>query len=470
MVVIIIPLIINICELILLWVTGTIDPGIMKRNEKCSGCHELSIKVVHKGVYKTTKICLTCNIARPFRSHHCSDCDNCAQRFDHYCPWIGGCVAKRNYIYFIFFLVLLNIKNFFLMTFCIVHIVMTFKNVDENEKNKDSWIAKKLKNIMPSLFTIIFIAITMLFTTGLFVYHIILIISNVTTKEEIKKLIFIKIGNSYNRGVLYNCKDFFTRHKTMENNYTVKDLRVKVKPEKNLPSKRTIKPKISPYGEKEKELKNKNDNKNKAEIISNSDSNSKNTKIDENKKNENKKNEIRSRNELYSNKSSDSQINNNQIINKKKNNIKKNNERKQNRNENIEKKNNFNSSQKDEKDESESDYNKNNEVDDFSDINVSEENSNRKIFNTSIKKNNNNINNDEINKSNDYGDYLNKYRFKTNMNEKIFNDNDNKYKIKNSKRRLEDLTSEIIHEEINQLKTSLSIPRENSCTTSLSQN
>ncbi len=465
MVVIIIPLIINICELILLWVTGTIDPGIMKRNEKCSGCHELSIKVVHKGVYKTTKICLTCNIARPFRSHHCSDCDNCAQRFDHHCPWIGGCVAKRNYIYFIFFLVLLNIKNFFLMTFCIVHIVMTFKNVDENEKNKDSWIAKKLKNIMPSLFTIIFIAITMLFTTGLFVYHIILIISNVTTKEEIKKLIFIKIGNSYNRGVLYNCKDFFTRHKTMENNYTVKDLRVKVKPEKNLPSKRTIKPKISPYGEKEKELKNKNDNKNKAEIISNSDSNSKNTKIDENKKNE-----IRSRNELYSNKSSDSQINNNQIINKIKNNIKKNNERKQNRNENIEKKNNFNSSQKDEKDESESDYNKNNEVDDFSDINVSEENSNRKIFNTSIKKNNNNINNDEINKSNDYGDYLNKYRFKTNMNEKIFNDNDNKYKIKNSKRRLEDLTSEIIHEEINQLKTSLSIPRENSCTTSLSQN
>ena len=49
----------------------------MQRNKNCDDCHEKKIKVIHKGVYKETKVCLTCNIVKPFRSHHCSDCDNC---------------------------------------------------------------------------------------------------------------------------------------------------------------------------------------------------------------------------------------------------------------------------------------------------------------------------------------------------------------------------------------------------------
>ena len=55
-------------------------------------------------------------------------------------------------------------------------------------------------------------------------------------------------------------------------------------------------------------------------------------------------------------------------------------------------------------------------------------------------------------------------RFKTNLT----NDENLNYKI--AQQRLEELSSEItIHEEINQLKSSLSIPRENSCTFSLSE-
>ena len=273
----------------------------MKRNENCFGCHELPIKVVHKGVYKITKNCLTCNIARPFRSSHCSDCDNCTLRFDHHCPWIGGCVGKRNYIYFFLFLVLLNIKNIFILVFSIIHICLTYINVKDEDKNDNSWVAKQLVKIIPTLFTIIFIVSIMLFTTGLILYHITLILYNKTTKEEIKKLIFVKIGNPYDRGMSKNCNEFWTRHKAMEKSYTVKDLRVKAKPDKRINKvlAKRLKPKIMPYSEKEQKLRNKAKNKEKelektkkdkeylnSESENNSKSNSKSDKSSKNNKSE----------------------------------------------------------------------------------------------------------------------------------------------------------------------------------------
>ena len=56
----------------------------MKRNEFISRADEPPIKIVHKGVYKEVKICTTCNIVKPFRSHHCHDCGNCINKFDHH--------------------------------------------------------------------------------------------------------------------------------------------------------------------------------------------------------------------------------------------------------------------------------------------------------------------------------------------------------------------------------------------------
>ena len=393
------PLLLNLFELIIIWITGTIDPGIMKRNENCFGCHELPIKIVHKGVFKTTKICLTCNIARPFRSTHCSDCDNCTLRFDHHCPWIGGCVGKRNYIYFFIFLILLNIKNVYLLIFSIIHICKTYMNSTDEEKKIKSWIARKLLSVIPSLFTIIFIGATMLFTTGLIIYHITLIIKNITTKEEIKKLLPLKVGNPYDRGVGNNCNEFWTRHKSMENNYTVKDLRVKVKPEKKVANVGTKKfrPKIMPYSEKEKKLKNKE--KNKGDIKErfyneNENNNDKKAKASDNQS-DSKSNKSKA---TYSEKSQEENKakNNNEVIN----NIKKKfNKKSKDSKSNSNSKNEDKSSKK--SSSSYTENNNNNEVDNYSDEEISDENdnTNRKICNTSYK-NKNNLNNKIKNKYN----------------------------------------------------------------------
>ena len=90
-----------------------------------------------------------------------------------------------------------------------------------------------------------------------------------TTKDEIKKLIFEKIGNPYDLGASKNCKDFCTRHKIMQNDFTVKDLRIKtqipkIKNDKDSQKgfkhflKKNTKNTNLDFSQKEKMLKNKN--------------------------------------------------------------------------------------------------------------------------------------------------------------------------------------------------------------------
>jgi hypothetical protein len=54
------------------------------------------------------KLCETCQILRPPRSHHCKVCNVCVEVHDHHCPWVGQCIGKRNHKYFIMFLFLVS--------------------------------------------------------------------------------------------------------------------------------------------------------------------------------------------------------------------------------------------------------------------------------------------------------------------------------------------------------------------------
>ena len=436
--VIIIPIVFNIVELVIIWICGTIDPGIMNRNNKfCFRGDDTCIKLVHKGFYKETKVCKTCYIVKPFRSHHCQDCGNCIYNFDHHCPWIGGCVGGRNYVYFFTFLCLFNINNIFIAVFCIIHIIYSYKDIKSDEKI-DKWVAINLINLIPTLLTMIFLGLTMFFTVGLNIYHIKLISRGMSTKEEIKKLIFDNIGNPYDKGCSINCGEFWTRHKKYEKSYTVKDLRTKaiIVNNDNKNNYNVIKssntPLIMPYeySKKEIDLMNKTKNKNlingnnnleEVTEINNINNNENNNMID--KQNENQEIEIKAdkeKEQIISEKSPKNENNINQkLINEEP--IK-------------------------------------NEILSFDKISDENDNYQKKVCNTSIKKNSNLKKLDDA----EMDDIENKLKQKNLYIEK---EGEQGYQI--ARKRLEELSSEItINEE---MKSSMSIPNENSIHSSLSQ-
>ncbi|KAJ6242100.1 s-acyltransferase [Anaeramoeba flamelloides] len=115
-----------ICVLtnIFLFLSATVNPGIIKRFpirkilSSASKENKKKIKtkriVNYKGVNLCSKLCETCGIYRPLRASHCKKCDNCIMKFDHHL-----CLLIINLLIFHTKLISINqtsreyIKNFY---------------------------------------------------------------------------------------------------------------------------------------------------------------------------------------------------------------------------------------------------------------------------------------------------------------------------------------------------------------------
>nr|XP_020444226.1 probable palmitoyltransferase ZDHHC14 [Monopterus albus] len=187
------------------------DPGILPRamlDEAANMERQIDSKppprtreVLINGQAVKLKYCFTCKIFRPPRASHCSLCDNCVERFDHHCPWVGNCVGRRNYRFFYLFILSLSFLTIFIFAFVITHIIL--------RTNRTGFLSA-LRDSPASVLEVVVCFFSVWSIVGLSGFHTYLISSNQTTNEDIKGSWSTKRGkdiyNPYSYGnILTNC-------------------------------------------------------------------------------------------------------------------------------------------------------------------------------------------------------------------------------------------------------------------------
>ncbi|KAL4648996.1 putative palmitoyltransferase ZDHHC14 [Arapaima gigas] len=168
-------------------------------------------EVVINGQTVKLKYCFTCKIFRPPRASHCSLCDNCVERFDHHCPWVGNCVGRRNYRFFYLFILLLSFLTIFIFAFVVTHVILRSNQTSFLSALKDSparYLFRASECICGCGVVVCFFSMWSI--VGLSGFHTYLISSNQTTNEDIKGSWSSKRGkenyNPYSYGnIITNC-------------------------------------------------------------------------------------------------------------------------------------------------------------------------------------------------------------------------------------------------------------------------
>jgi len=201
-VVCIIPLLFYAFIMANLFCAAMVDPGIIPKNKSCPQDTQPPkfIKVVDGVQYKW---CRTCFIYRPPRAKHCPICDNCVDKFDHHCPWVGTCIARRNYRFFLNFILAVFVHAIY--TFVMSIVILT---IESGLASQGDGLMGAMRDRWGAMVGLVIGFIALLPVGGLAAYHLYLVSINQTTNEEVNE-VFKRTQNPYTRGLRYNFVEAF---------------------------------------------------------------------------------------------------------------------------------------------------------------------------------------------------------------------------------------------------------------------
>mmetsp|Transcript_13241 Transcript_13241/g.21556 ORF Transcript_13241/g.21556 Transcript_13241/m.21556 type:complete len:730 (-) Transcript_13241:1062-3251(-) len=161
---------------------------------------DMYLEVLDKGLL--VPVCTTCEICRPLRCKHDRFTDVCIDRFDHFCPFMGVAIGRRNHFLF----VLTMIGGMFGMgAWC----YMIYYYTATYNKTKPWW--ENFYEMLGWELFCWFFGIIGVYTTVMVGQHLLFIKKNLTTNEVLNRKKYSYLANKqnpFNRGLVANFLEF----------------------------------------------------------------------------------------------------------------------------------------------------------------------------------------------------------------------------------------------------------------------
>lgn len=200
----IVGLLLGLLALVFLFVTGCMDPGILRRQEPdddfLTGRKPKTNDVMVNGHRVVVRYNETCHFYQPPRAHHCSVNDNCIKKFDHHCPWVGTTIGLRNYRFFLSFIFTASLLCVYVCATAVMAIKLEYDNLESDNRDlKEAFEAAPAAIVVSG-----YAALFFLFVGGLSFFHMYLVSTNQTTYENFRYG-YDRAHNPYDQGCLRNC-------------------------------------------------------------------------------------------------------------------------------------------------------------------------------------------------------------------------------------------------------------------------